>query len=420
MESPLSQRLSLLRENPEFPAALEIAEKLRDAGFSSVLAGGCVRDACLGIQAKDLDLATSARPEDIEKIFPKTLAVGKAFGTMIVVMDKAHFEVTTFRRDGEYLDGRHPVKIEFSDAKEDAKRRDFTINALFCDPFDLELIDYVNGEADLDKKLIRTVGEAQKRFAEDRLRVLRGVRFSSQLGFAIEEKTWASICAFSSQITGVSIERIFQEVFKLLQGAHPLVGMEKLVESGLAKKIWPSLAEFRKGEKWFEFATRVTKLSHPATILAEFLRQTPNKDKFLRDLESWKPPRQFVQKIVLLEKIQTHLWSESSKKIERLRYFASPEWQETLELLEAEATSKGKINELDGWIAEFLGIADKAGNLPKALLNGADLLAMGFKAGPKLGQVLEDLYALQLDGQINSLPQARSQALRLVETSNEV
>src|SRR5271154_4457772 len=176
--------------------ARDIVAQLQRAGYTAYLAGGCVRDQLLGIEAKDYDTATSARPEQVQQLFPRvTDLTGKCFGVVRVLVGENFYEVATFRQDGPYKDGRHPESVRFATAEEDAQRRDFTVNGLFYDPVAERLIDYVGGEADLRAKVIRAIGEPKDRFAEDQLRLLRAIRFASRLLFEIEPKTWDAIRA---------------------------------------------------------------------------------------------------------------------------------------------------------------------------------------------------------------------------------
>lgn len=431
----MGQRLAPLEQHPHFSAALKIITKLKQNGFAALFAGGCVRDAWLGLTAADIDIATSARPDDIARLFSKTLDVGKAFGTMVVVTPEGNFEVTTFRKDGDYLDGRHPTSVDFSDAEEDAKRRDFTINALFYDPVTHETIDYVSGLQDLEQKIIRTVGEPDARFTEDQLRLLRAVRFSSQLGFDIELKTWKAIENLSAKIQNVSRERVWQEVLKLLKGKSVRSGIERLARSRLAGGgvrsgerpisggVWPTLQTlFDDKENWKAFMDRAEWLHHPETIFAIFATLTPQPDLFYQDLESLKPPRQFMQTVKSLAQTHGNLWKKPSRTPQRIRALGSADGMLILEMSEAEAmNSPGGETKLGVWIAEYLRVCDSKGNLPKPFLSGADLLKLGFKPGPALGKVLEEVYSLQLEGEISTLPQAERLAQTLMDgTSNEV
>jgi poly(A) polymerase len=195
--------------------AKEIVHRLNAAGFQAFWVGGCVRDFLLGREPQDFDIATDARPEQIEKIFKKTIAVGRKFGVMVVVENKQQFQVATFRAEADYQDGRRPEKVVFASAEADALRRDFTVNGLFYDPLTEKIHDWVGGEKDLRAKIIRTIGVPEERFAEDHLRLLRAVRFAAQLDLRIEPKTFAAIRLLAPKIKLISAERIRDELLKL-------------------------------------------------------------------------------------------------------------------------------------------------------------------------------------------------------------
>src|SRR3954466_12596488 len=199
--------------------AREIVRKLRAAGQVAYYAGGCVRDLLRGEVPKDIDVATDARPETVQKIFPRTYAVGAHFGVIVVLENDFQFEVATFRSDGVYLDGRRPVEVHFASAEQDAARRDFTINGMFFDPEKEEVIDFVGGREDLERKLIRAIGDPSQRFAEDRLRMLRAVRFATVLEYEIDPATWDAIAASAASITQISAERIREELVKIFLSA---------------------------------------------------------------------------------------------------------------------------------------------------------------------------------------------------------
>jgi tRNA nucleotidyltransferase/poly(A) polymerase len=202
--------------------AVEIVHRLQTAGFSAFWVGGCVRDFLLGREPQDFDIATSARPEQVEKLFKRTVAVGRKFGVMVVVENGQQFQVATYRAEADYRDGRHPEQVTFADARADALRRDFTVNGLFYDPIAEKLHDWVGGEKDLRAKVIRTIGVPEERFAEDHLRLLRAVRFAAQLGFEIEPRTFAAINRLASKIELISAERIRDELIKLF--SPPILG----------------------------------------------------------------------------------------------------------------------------------------------------------------------------------------------------
>ena len=200
--------------------AARIVLRLQQAGFSAFWVGGCVRDFLLGREPQDYDIATDARPEQIEKLFRRTLAVGRKFGVMIVVEGKQQFQVATFRAEADYQDGRRPEKVVFSNAEADAQRRDFTVNGLFYDPIAEKLHDWVGGGKDLRAKIIRTIGAPEERFTEDHLRLLRAIRFAAQLGFEIEPQTFAAVKQLAPKIELISPERVRDELIKLF--APPL------------------------------------------------------------------------------------------------------------------------------------------------------------------------------------------------------
>jgi tRNA nucleotidyltransferase/poly(A) polymerase len=226
-----------LEMHPRFELVKKICQVLSKAGYQTVLAGGCVRDALLGQIPADFDIASEAPPEEIEKLFSKTVAVGKSFGVIVVVEEGEEFEVATFRTEGPYLDGRHPQSVGFATAEEDAQRRDFTINALFYDLQSQKVIDYVGGENDLKHEVLRAVGDPLQRFAEDHLRILRGLRFMCQLDFSVEEKTWQAMVKTAALISKVSRERIHVEMEKMLQAKAFEKRLSSVIESGILQVL---------------------------------------------------------------------------------------------------------------------------------------------------------------------------------------
>ena len=221
-------------------ASKQVVQTLRDAGYEALWAGGSVRDRLLGRSCKDIDIATSATPDQVLAEFDHTHEIGKAFGVVQVIVGGFEFEIATFRRDLEYTDGRHPSGIEPSDAKEDAQRRDFTINGMFFDPVTEEVIDYVGGRADIDAKQIRAIGDPVERFAEDHLRMLRAIRFAQTLDFSIEPETWAAIQTHAHLVKGVSAERIENELSRIwLEAKQPGTALRMLLDSGLLEYVLP-------------------------------------------------------------------------------------------------------------------------------------------------------------------------------------
>jgi poly(A) polymerase len=225
-------------------AALAVVERLQQAGHTAYFAGGWVRDLLLGRSSDDIDIATSARPEQVRRLFKKTIGVGEAFGVILVLLDGHSFEVATFRSDEGTLDGRRPEQVHFSTAQKDALRRDFTVNGLFYDPVQKQVFDFVGGQADLQAGLIRTIGNATERFQEDRLRMVRAVRFAALLNFEIVEETRKAIQAHASELfPSVSMERIWQELKKMALNPHLDRALQLLRELGLLRVIFPAISD---------------------------------------------------------------------------------------------------------------------------------------------------------------------------------
>src|SRR3989475_2765448 len=218
-------------------SAIAIIRELRQRGHEAYLVGGCVHYMVMGLEPADYDIATSALPEQITKIFPRTESIGAQFGVVLVIYKGRAFEVATFRSDEAYVDGRRPTGVVFTDAKQDVLRRDFTINGLLYDPFEERVIDYVNGQADIQAKLVRAIGDPRARFEEDKLRILRAVRFGARLGYTIEPATWEAVRAMAPKIHQVSSERIREELSRILTEGQAARGLEMLEESGLRKEI---------------------------------------------------------------------------------------------------------------------------------------------------------------------------------------
>jgi len=223
-----------------------IVRKLRAAGHVAYYAGGSVRDLLRGQVPKDIDVATDARPEAVQKMFSRTYAVGAHFGVIVVLENGFQFEIATFRSDGAYLDGRRPSEVHFATAEEDAARRDFTINGMLFDPEANAVIDFVDGRADLEARLIRAIGDPSQRFAEDRLRILRAVRFATVLGFEIEPSTWEAVVAHAPSINEISAERIREELVRIFTSPQRVRGWDLLDTSGLMRAILPEV-EAMKG-----------------------------------------------------------------------------------------------------------------------------------------------------------------------------
>ena len=255
--------------------ATEIVRRLQSAGHSAYWVGGCVRDFLLGREPQDYDIATSARPEQIEALFSRTIPVGRKFGVIIVLENHFEFQVATFRAEADYQDGRHPEQVTFADAQADASRRDFTVNGLFFDPVGNRLHDWVGGEADLRAKLLRTIGSPEERFAEDHLRLLRAVRFAAQLNFELEAATFAALKANAPKIRSVSAERIREELMKLFRPPHAARGLDLLRDSGLLPVILPEIAAMMDCEQSADFHPEGSVYNHVRLMLEQLPGDAP-------------------------------------------------------------------------------------------------------------------------------------------------
>lgn len=384
--------------------AVGVVRTLREAGHQALFAGGCVRDTLLGREPDDYDVATSARPDEVRRVFPRTIAVGVAFGVVEVIGPRPHVvQVATFRSDGPYTDGRRPDTVAYADARADAQRRDFTINGLFVDPLTDELIDYVGGAADLRARVLRAIGDPPERFREDRLRLLRGVRFAARFGLAIEPATWAAITAMADQVTSVSGERIAEELRKLLPDPHRVRGVQLLRDSGLLRAVLPEVAGphadtlARLDEPSFPLAMAVLLADVPAAALdpvGDRLRLSNAE----RDRIRWLHDR------------QTALADAPALPLHALKpLLAHPGRDELLELHRAaghEAAVAWCAARLAEWPPDRLD--------PPPLLTGADLKAMGLAPGPRFKELLDAVRTAQLDEAVTTPEQARDLARRVM------
>lgn len=415
--------------------AKRIAGRLREAGHSAVFAGGCVRDLLLGRTPSDIDIATSARPDDVIALFPRTVPVGAQFGVILVIESGIEFEVATFRADGGYSDGRRPDRVEFADAEADARRRDFTINGLFIDPVTDKVLDFVGGRADLERRLVRAIGDPMARFGEDKLRLLRAVRFAATLGFELEAETWGAVQALAGEIHVVSAERVRDELVKTFCGPGRVRGLDLLNESGLLAEVLPEVAEMRGCNQPPEFHPEGDVFVHTRLML-DLLGEEVSKELAFAVLlhDVGKPPTQFTDETGrirfnghehvgadLTREILTRLRFSNDeidavevmvrqhmafKDVQNMRtakvkrFMARPTFEEEMELHRVDCTSSHGM--LDNY--SFLrGKAEEFANeplIPPPLITGRDLIAMGFKPGPAFSVVLEGAQTAQLEGQL--------------------
>ncbi len=385
-------------------AAIKIVRRLQGAGFEALLAGGCVRDMLLRRRAQDYDVATNAQPKDIVSLFRRTLTVGAKFGVVIVLFESRQVEVATFRTETGYCDGRHPAKVKFSSAAEDAARRDFTVNGMFYDPVKKQLYDYVGGQKDLEKKLLRTIGRPDERFSEDYLRMLRAVRFCTVLGFAIERATFEAICKNSDKISRVSGERISIELEGILTHPSRTKGLALLIKSGLLKAIFPSLTQ-QQTQAGLDTIKKLPKQADFALALA-CLFASCETEYALEQCQVLKLSRNQTRHIQFLLENRGRLLDEKLSLANLKRLLAAPFFYDLYKLHRALQKAGGEsmtaLNKIRSRIKALGGIELK----PKPLLNGYDLIKLGAVPGPALGRLAEELYTAQLEGNIHTTKDA--------------
>jgi tRNA nucleotidyltransferase/poly(A) polymerase len=388
-----SAPLSCPREQPPWREALAVHAALVAAGHQAYAVGGGVRDLLLGRPVHDVDLATAARPEQIEALFKRTVAVGKSFGVVIVVTeDGAHVEVATFRHDGAYHDGRRPETVAFCTAEDDVKRRDFTVNALLYDPAAGRVLDHVGGLADLAGRTLRAVGDARARMEEDRLRILRGLRFAAQLDLRIEDATWAAIRA--TPATGLSAERVVQEWFKGLAGGNRARWLNLLHESGHLITLCPplsGLAEMDR-QRLAECLDRLVGDDDPAVAAAVWLAPL---GEAARDWLGRQPLSSDLNGRIrwLLDQGREPGRLAAQPRAERRRLAQSPHARQLVRFLGV----RFPANSAAGVLAADLAAENAAGPW-RPLVGARDLIAMGCRPGPELGRLLRRLEDAQLEG----------------------
>ncbi len=384
--------------------AIAILKQLREAGFETYFAGGCVRDRLLSDTPTEYDIATSARPEDIKNIFPKARSVGESFGVMLIRRNEIMYDVATFRSDGPYSDHRHPDKVQFSDAEHDAQRRDFTINGMFEDPIDETIIDFVNGKADVDARLIRAIGNPLQRIQEDHLRMLRAIRFSSRFEFSIEDKTAEAIREVAHELAGISKERIGEEVKKMLLHPNRGVAAWEMQYLGIDRIIFAE-------QSCMNAPTRLGRLpaisSYANTLAAWIIDRHGSESNVTNIATKWRgrlllSNKTFVELIEILE-LYRHLLSWETMGIaKQKRAASSTSCIAALAILQAEDQATFIHIKRGITALKITGIS------PTPLINGHDLLEAGIEPSPSLGKVLENIYDAQLEGTVTTRDEAIS------------
>jgi hypothetical protein len=397
--------------------ALEVVRRLRETGFEAYWAGGCVRDELLGRRPKDFDVATSATPRQVRELFGRrTLAIGAAFGVMTVRGPKraGAIEVATFRRDAETSDGRRPDHVTFSSAEEDAARRDFTINGLFYDPLQQRVIDFVGGQQDLARRVVRAIGPPRDRFAEDKLRLLRAVRFAAALDFALESETAAALREMAGQITVVSPERIAMEMRCILVEPGRVRGIRLLVDVGLAEAVLPEIVRGPDPQQLDRALALLERLRAPAFPLAlaalvgEMVDAEVARGIGLR----WRLANREIDEVAWLVEHRGALAGARTAAWSRLQPLVIHPWIVDLLAMHEAASAEGA--EEAAFCRGLLSRPPESLD-PPPLLSGDDLLARGIPAGPIYKPLLERLRAAQLDGEIHTREEALTLADRLLQ-----
>lgn len=419
--------------------ATEVVRQLRAAGYVALWAGGCVRDLLMGRWASDFDVATSATPEQVRDLFGKkrTLAVGQSFGVIIVLAPQksgGQVEVATFRTEGGYHDGRRPTQVVYSSPEEDAQRRDFTINGMFYDPIDQQVHDYVGGQTDLQLRILRAIGDPHERMTEDKLRMLRAVRFTATLGFQLDPVTRAAVCEMSPELTVVSAERIAQELRKILSHPSRSNGFGLLVELGLLRVIFPEVADVRTS------AVGADEPSGSLSQIVESLRYLPETTSFELSLAAilqglsgpiqepkthadqlgtvWAVTRRLklsADEMASVSWLVGHLshWDDAAMQSDAQlkRTLAHPLSSALRALIRATRLAAGLPTTPIDFVDDYAGRHTPQQISPPELLSGKDLIDRGLSPGPRFKALLDQVRDAQLDGKIAS----RDEALQLLE-----
>lgn len=428
---------------PLFKEAREVVRSLRNAGHSAFIVGGCVRNMLCGLEAGEFDVTTSAKPGEVRRLFSRTVAVGENFGVVIALVGEHGFEIATFRRDMDYRDGRHPERVLYgTDEKEDVERRDFTINGLLLDPETGEVFDYVGGRRDLEDKVVRTIGDPERRFGEDRLRMIRAARFAADMGFEIERRTFERITVNAPFIKEVSAERIRDEVVKILTRRNSGRGLGLLRETGLLAHILPEAEAMAGVEQPPEFHPEGDVFTHTQITLDKLEEAAPERSgelavgALLHDIG--KPPTfersdrirfnghdrvgaamarkicrrlRFSNRQVdrISELVRHHL---KFKDIFRMRestlkrFLGMPHFEEHLALHRADCLASHGMTDAYEFAKEKLEEFGAGEIKPPPLLNGRDLIKMGFKPGPVFSEILSEVEEAQLESRLKSREEA--------------
>ncbi|MBI4568076.1 MAG: CCA tRNA nucleotidyltransferase [Planctomycetes bacterium] len=425
--------------------ARAIVSRLREAGHRAFFVGGCVRDRVMGIAPGDIDIATSARPEEVQRLFRRTLGVGAHFGVMVVLDGREQFQVATFRADGRYLDGRRPVSVTFCDERGDVQRRDFTINGLLYDPADDEVIDLVGGRDDIARKVIRCIGDAAARFEEDKLRIIRAVRFAARFDFAIDPATFEAARRLAPRIDQVSAERLREEFVKILTGPRPRRGMELLDAVGVLAVLLPEIVAFKgcaqppehhpEGDVWSHLLLMLDTLPAPCDealalgVLLHDVGKPPTAQvidgriRFFDHqnvgagmaraiLRRLRFPNRTIDTVEFLVRRHMDFMHVGEMRESRLRRMLMAERFPTLlELHRIDClASHGRLANHDLCVKKLKEMeSERTAHQPAAeqpLINGGNLIAAGFQPGPLFREILNAVYDEQLERRVATREEA--------------
>ncbi len=421
--------------------ATSIVRTLRESGHSAYLVGGCVRDLLLGREPADYDVSTDATPHEVMQIFPDTYAVGVQFGVILVPAPNNSraqggnntVEVATFRSDIGYTDGRHPDQVRFSkDAREDVARRDFTINGLLLDPISNQVLDFVGGRRDLEAGIVRSIGNPELRFKEDKLRMLRAVRFASRFGYVIEPSTFAAIQKLASQIHQVSCERIRDELTRMLTEGHAREAFLLLDEAGLLRELLPEISAMKgvqqppqfhpEGDVFVHTMLLLSKLPHPCSPTLAWgallhdvgkpptFRIAPDRIRFDGHVDIGVKMAERIcdrlrfsnsEKNQILALVENHMRFADVERMKQStfkRFIRLPHFEEHLELHRLDCESSHGDLALYNFTRNKMAELPPEAIRPRPLVTGEDLIAAGYSPGPKFKDILAAVEDGQLEG----------------------
>ncbi len=393
--------MDFIENHTNWPFVKNICEKIKDKGFQVYLIGGSVRDGLLKRAFKDFDLATDASFQELSFLFPDSHKVGESFGVVKIRSEICEVDIATFRKDGIYSDGRHPDSITPATYKQDALRRDFTINALFYDPFSKQVIDLVEGLKDLKLKTIKTVGKPLKRFKEDQLRALRTIRFVTQLNFFIEETTYRAL--YKVSLSQISKERILEEFQKILLSPFFLRGLEDLKNLGYFKDIFPYLSHHLSSSKnWLSLKKTLSQVKTKDTgllLALLFLKMKLSLEQTKKDLQSLKCSKSLQHKVLfLLKSYEEFKDLNQYEKLQILNHKQGLLFLELLELMDFEF--------LEQFVQQYQSLMTDKGFLPTCFLTGEDLKNQGIPQGPQYKEILKECLFLQWKGELRNYKEA--------------